>query len=517
MIERQQIVKGLVVVLFLILLFMYRGSENVRVLIIFAFYFLAALIYRIDTRYPVLAAIGSLVLLVILLAEHNETLANKIAIYAYYFIIVGVLLVLVDYVRVGKEEKFVHQRELKNKVLAIISGKGGIGKTTLTSNFAVALAKLKKRVIVINFDLAMPNLKIAKGVKVRGLIEKQQMVKGLVVVSFLALLFMYRGSENVRVVIVFAFYFLAALIYRIDTRYPVLAAIGSLVLAAILLAQHNEALANKVAIYAYYFLVVGVLLILVEYVREGKEEEFVPQRELKNKVLAITSGKGGVGKTTLASNLAVALAKLEKKVIVMDLDLAMPNLDIAMGVKVRGLGEALKDGKDVLIVHNHSCDILATLPIKDGYKNMGMLEKIKNIIDEVRQKYEVVVLDFPPGIEALDVIDKNTYVLIVANPEKLSIVDAYNVSETLEGRAKVLGVVINKSNGADVVAIEEMLSLPVLAVLPEENRVREALEAEIPLVARDDECEFTDEMAELVKFLVKYWENEESLENRKKD
>ena len=54
-----------------------------------------------------------------------------------------------------------------------------------------------------------------------------------------------------------------------------------------------------------------------------------------------------------------------------------------------------------------------------------------------------------------------------------------------------------------------MLPLPVLAVLPEENRVKEALEAEIPLVARDEECEFTDEMGELVKFLVKYWENEE--------
>ncbi|GBE55088.1 hypothetical protein BMS3Bbin15_01253 [archaeon BMS3Bbin15] len=55
-----------------------------------------------------------------------------------------------------------------------------------------------------------------------------------------------------------------------------------------------------------------------------------------------------------------------------------------------------------------------------------------------------------------------------------------------------------------------MLPLPVLAVLPEENRVKEALEAEIPLVARDKECEFTDEMEELVKFLVKYWEKEES-------
>ncbi len=55
----------------------------------------------------------------------------------------------------------------------------------------------------------------------------------------------------------------------------------------------------------------------------------------------------------------------------------------------------------MLTVHNYGCDILATLPIKDGYKNSGMLEKIKNIIDEVRQKYEVVVLDFPPVLKHL--------------------------------------------------------------------------------------------------------------------
>jgi septum site-determining protein MinD len=343
------------------------------------------------------------------------------------------------------------------------------------------------------------------------MIEREELVRGLVVVSFLALLLRYRGSEDARTAIVFAFYFLAALIYRIDPRYPVLAAIGSLVLAAILLAQQKEALANRVAVYAYYFLVVGVLLNLVDYLREGREEEFVPEGELKNKVLAITSGKGGVGKTTLASNLAVALAKLKKRVIVIDLDLAMPNLDIAMGVECRGLEEALKEGKGIeeVVVRNLGCDILATLPIKDGYKDRGMLEKIKEVIGEISQRYEVVVLDFPPGVEALDVIDSDTQVLIVANPEKLSIADAYNVKRALEGRARVLGVVINKANGADVEAVEEMLSLPVLAVLPDEERVREALEAETPLVAKDEECEFSREVEELVKFLIKYWERGE--------
>lgn len=342
-------------------------------------------------------------------------------------------------------------------------------------------------------------------------IGREQAVKALVVLAFLALLLKYRGSEEARVAIVFAFYLLAAAIYRIDSRYPLLAAIASLVIAALLVAQRREELANRVAIYAYYFLVVGVLLNIVEYVREEREEEYTPARELKGKVLAITSGKGGVGKTTLASNLAVAFAKLNKRLLVVDLDLAMPNLDIAMGVYSSGLSEVLKGERSVeeAVVRKHGCSILATLPIKNGYRSREIVEKIKEVIEYARQSYEVVILDFPPGSEAVDVVGEDTYVLIVANPEKLSIADAYNVKLVLEGKAKVLGVVINRANGADIEAIEDMLSLPVLAVLPEESRVGEALEAETPLFAKDEECEFSQEVKELVKFLLKYWEREE--------
>ncbi len=342
-------------------------------------------------------------------------------------------------------------------------------------------------------------------------VGREQAVKALLVVAFAALLLKYRGSEEARVAIVFAFYFLAALIYRIDPRYPVLAAIGSLVLAALLLAQQKEALANRVAIYAYYFLVVGVLLNLAEYLREAKgEEEYSPTRELKGKVLAITSGKGGVGKTTLASNLACALARLNKRVLVADLDLAMPNLDIAMGVNSRGLEDVLKGRRRVeeAVVRKHGCSILATLPVKNGYRSKEIVEKIRDIIEEVRQSYEIVILDFPPGIEALDVIGEDVCVLIIANPEKLSIADAYNVKRALKGRAKLLGVVINRAKNVDVEAVEEMLSLPVLAVLPEESRVEEALESETPLLAKDGECEFSREVEELVKFLLRYWERE---------
>ncbi|NOZ58072.1 MAG: septum site-determining protein MinD, partial [Euryarchaeota archaeon] len=79
-----------------------------------------------------------------------------------------------------------------------------------------------------------------------------------------------------------------------------------------------------------------------------------------------------------------------------------------------------------------------------------------------------------------------------------------------DGRAEVLGVVINRARGVDVDAVEEVLSLPVLAVLPEDARVAEALELETPLLVQDAECEFSREIVELAIFLLKYWEREDS-------
>ncbi len=94
----------------------------------------------------------------------------------------------------------------------------------------------------------------------------------IIIISIIIIYFMfeYRENEELRTLFIFTLYFILSLIFKIDPRYPVMAAIGCLILAAMLLAFGNETLANKIAIYAYYFLVVGVLLNIVEYIKEKK-------------------------------------------------------------------------------------------------------------------------------------------------------------------------------------------------------------------------------------------------------
>ncbi|NOZ82818.1 MAG: septum site-determining protein MinD, partial [Euryarchaeota archaeon] len=232
-----------------------------------------------------------------------------------------------------------------------------------------------------------------------------------------------------------------------------------------------------------------------------------PAAEPERRVVAVTSGKGGVGKTTLTTNLGVALAKLGRKVLLIDLDLGMPNLDMTMGVKGEGL-RCVLEGRgraEEMLTQKYGCHVLATLPVEGAYRRADAAEKLREVIHSLRESYDFVLLDFPPGQEALHVVDDTMEVLVIANPEKLSIADALNAISTLRARgAKVLGVVVNRADEVDVDAVEELLSVPVLAVLPEEREMQEALEHEEPLLVRAPASRFSQEIEDLARFLVRY-------------
>ncbi|MEJ6003613.1 MinD/ParA family protein [Paucibacter soli] len=174
------------------------------------------------------------------------------------------------------------------------------------------------------------------------------------------------------------------------------------------------------------------------------------------RTLAVTSGKGGVGKTFVTANLAAALAARGQKVLVLDADLGLANLDVVLNLHPKLTLHDVFTEKATLEQ--------AILPAPGGFHVLlagsGMVEysrltaevrdKLLSIIDLVKPRFDWVLLDTGAGISdvVLFAVSLATDVLVVATPEPTSLTDAYatiKVLATQQGRREV-GLVVNQAN-----------------------------------------------------------------------
>lgn len=202
-------------------------------------------------------------------------------------------------------------------------------------------------------------------------------------------------------------------------------------------------------------------------------------------VIAIISGKGGVGKTTLTGNLSIALVELGYSVLVIDADLAMANLSLLMGLKTPPITihdvllgsapvqDAIYDGPAGVKI------IPAGLSI--SFYTRVDVERLVTITKELQKKYDYVLIDSPAGIErnVLATMSASTQILLITEPTAPSVADAFKakiVAQRLNQR--VLGVVINKySNVKGEISeteIMKMLELPSYGKIPYSEDARES-------------------------------------------
>ena len=122
-------------------------------------------------------------------------------------------------------------------------------------------------------------------------------------------------------------------------------------------------------------------------------------------VIVVTSGKGGVGKTTTTANIGTALAKLNKKGVLIDTDIGLRNLDVVMGLENRivyNLVDVVEGGCKVkqAMIRDKRYDTLFLLPAAQTKDKTSVTpDQMKKLSEELKQEFDYVIMDCPAGIE----------------------------------------------------------------------------------------------------------------------
>jgi septum site-determining protein MinD len=205
-------------------------------------------------------------------------------------------------------------------------------------------------------------------------------------------------------------------------------------------------------------------------------------------VIGIMSGKGGVGKTTIALNLAMAMQQLGKNVIVVDGDIKNPNLGLYLGIYQypATINDVLKGSADLSSAKcTHSTGI-SIIPASLSSSSSGVgLSKLKKLFDELDS---CVILDFAPGLgrEAVAFLELCDRCLIVTNPNIPSVASTLRIVNIIESQNKnIIGVVINKTGKSYEIRRQDIETVcpgkPVWGI-PEDENVRKSAMLKTPLL-----------------------------------
>lgn len=204
------------------------------------------------------------------------------------------------------------------------------------------------------------------------------------------------------------------------------------------------------------------------------------------KVIVITSGKGGVGKTTTAINLGAAMNYFGKDVLIIDGNLSTPNIGVHLNspeVPINLNHVLLKKADTYEAVYEHESGmkiIPSSLSIEELKKIKP--EKIKDFKEDFKKISEYVIIDSAAGLghEALSVISMADELVLVTNPEMPAITDALKTIKMAEQMKKpVLGIILARVQKDKIEVqpetVKEMLEVPILGMIPEDISIKKSL------------------------------------------
>lgn len=220
--------------------------------------------------------------------------------------------------------------------------------------------------------------------------------------------------------------------------------------------------------------------------------------------IVITSGKGGVGKTTTTANIGTALASFDKKVVLVDGDTGLRNLDVLMGLENRivftlmDVIEGRCQLKKALIKDKrlNNLYMLPTAQTRD--KNDISTEDMLKIVNELKEEFDYVLIDCPAGIEQgfENATVGAEWAIIVVNPELTSVRDADRVIGKLDAKGidrhevivnRINNEMVKNGNMLAVTDILDVLAVKLIGIVPDDRNITISTNKGEPIVLEDNE------------------------------
>jgi septum site-determining protein MinD len=246
------------------------------------------------------------------------------------------------------------------------------------------------------------------------------------------------------------------------------------------------------------------------------------------RTIAIASGKGGTGKTTISANLGVALTQLGYDVTIVDADIAMANLELIMGMEGLPItlqnvlsGEARID--EAIYVGPGGVKVVPAGVSLEGLRKANP-EKLEDVLTQIMENTDILLLDAPAGLDksAVIAIAAAQELLLIVNPEIASITDGLKTKIVAERLGtKMAGIVINRITtlGIEMAKneIEAILEGKVVAMVPEDPEVRKAAAFGKPVILRAPDSPASVALKDLAHRIAGVKKKEAVVDEKKKE